>query len=93
MPARRAVERNHEAVIGWMKGAWPQGMTAAALGAWLVFEDEAGFSMAPPKARTWSGAGSPRSSVSGVIPQTHLRSRPCLLPARPPQPADLPWPV
>lgn len=44
MPARRAVERNHEAVIGWMKGAWPQGMTAAALGAWLVFEDEGGFS-------------------------------------------------
>ncbi|MFE2179233.1 transposase [Streptomyces sp. NPDC059455] len=26
----------------------------AALGAWLVFEDEAGFSMTPPTTRTWS---------------------------------------
>ncbi|GHF40081.1 endonuclease [Streptomyces morookaense] len=32
-------------------------MTAAALGAWLVFEDEAGISMTPPKARTWSRRG------------------------------------
>lgn len=29
----------------------------AALGAWLVFEDEAGFSMTPPIARTWSRRG------------------------------------
>jgi hypothetical protein len=29
----------------------------AALGAWLVFEDEAGFSMTPPTARTWSRRG------------------------------------
>lgn len=26
-------------------------------GAWLVFEDEAGFSMTPPQARTWSQCG------------------------------------
>jgi hypothetical protein len=32
-------------------------MTVAALGAWLVFEDEAGFSMTPPTARTWSRRG------------------------------------
>lgn len=32
-------------------------MTAAALDAWLVFEDEAGFSMTPPTARTWSRCG------------------------------------
>ncbi|WP_334029486.1 transposase [Nocardia terpenica] len=31
--------------------------TAAALGAWLVFEDEAGFSMTPPTRRTWSPRG------------------------------------
>nr|WP_085998133.1 transposase [Nocardia tenerifensis] len=30
---------------------------AAALGAWLVFEDEAGFSMTPPTARTWAPRG------------------------------------
>ncbi|WP_458860719.1 transposase, partial [Streptomyces kunmingensis] len=33
------------------------GMTAAALGAFLVFEDEAGFGMTPPKARTWGRCG------------------------------------
>ncbi|MEU4970700.1 transposase [Streptomyces smyrnaeus] len=30
---------------------------AAARGAWLVFEDEAGFSMPPPQAKTWSRRG------------------------------------
>ncbi len=34
-----------------------RGTTAAALGAWLVFEDEAGFSMTPPTSRTWSRRG------------------------------------
>lgn len=34
-----------------------RGNTAAALGAYLVFEDEAGFSMTPPTARTWSRRG------------------------------------
>lgn len=32
-------------------------MTVAALGAWFVFEDEAGFSMTPPTAHTWSRRG------------------------------------
>lgn len=32
-------------------------MTAAALGAYIVFEDEAGFSMTPPRARTWGRRG------------------------------------
>ncbi|MFE2927165.1 transposase [Streptomyces goshikiensis] len=31
-----------------------RGMTAAALGAWIVFEDEAGFSMTPPARSTWA---------------------------------------
>nr|WP_239003515.1 transposase [Nocardia panacis] len=30
---------------------------AATLGVWLVFEDEAGFSMTPPTARTWAPCG------------------------------------
>ncbi|TQE15434.1 IS630 family transposase [Streptomyces ipomoeae] len=33
------------------------GRLAAARGAWLVFEDEAGFSMTPPHAKTWSQRG------------------------------------
>lgn len=32
-------------------------MTAAALGAYVVFEDEDGFAMTPPRARTWSWRG------------------------------------
>ncbi|WP_237553578.1 MULTISPECIES: transposase [unclassified Streptomyces] len=40
------------------------GNTAAALGTYLVFEDEAGFSMTPPAARTWSAVAPPRSSTS-----------------------------
>lgn len=27
------------------------------LGAWIVFEDESGFSMTPPIARTWARRG------------------------------------
>ncbi|WP_159047399.1 IS630 family transposase [Streptomyces sp. XY332] len=34
-----------------------RGTTAAALEAWIVFEDEAGFSMTPPTSRTWSRRG------------------------------------
>ncbi|MFE1199803.1 hypothetical protein ACFW6E_45140 [Streptomyces olivaceoviridis] len=30
---------------------------AAAHGAWIVFEDEAGVSMTPPRARTWGRRG------------------------------------
>ncbi|ROR35813.1 DDE superfamily endonuclease [Kitasatospora cineracea] len=51
--------------------------TAAALGAWVVFEDEAGQSMTPPRARTWGrigrtpvvrvrGRGSGRVSMAGM---------------------------
>jgi hypothetical protein len=39
---------------------------ARALGAWVCFEDEAGQSLRPPKARTWSRGGvTPVVSVSG----------------------------
>lgn len=34
-----------------------RGRLAAVSGAWLVFEDEAGFSMTPPQAKTWSPRG------------------------------------
>ncbi|MFJ5975040.1 transposase [Streptomyces sp. NPDC093060] len=50
---------------------------AAALGAWIVFEDEAGQSLTPPRARTWvrigrtpvvrvRGRGSGRVSMAGM---------------------------
>ncbi|MBP2056102.1 hypothetical protein J2Z21_009119 [Streptomyces griseochromogenes] len=43
-----------------------RGSTAAALDAYLVFEDEAGFSMTPPTARTWSHRGNtPIARVRG----------------------------
>ncbi|WP_157228999.1 transposase, partial [Nocardia brevicatena] len=41
--------------------------TAAAFGAWLVFEDEAGFAMTPPTQRTWS--------VRGHTPVVTVRGR------------------
>ncbi len=34
-----------------------RGRLAAVSGAWLVFEDEAGFSMTPPQTRIWSPRG------------------------------------
>lgn len=51
--------------------------TAAELGAWIVFEDEAGQSMIPPRARAWGrigqtpvvrvrGRGSGRVSMAGM---------------------------
>jgi transposase len=43
----------------------------AALGAWLVFEDEAGFSMTPPTARTWSRRG--HTPVVRVRGRSHRR--------------------
>lgn len=56
--ARRAAEREEKAITGWVKEMWPLAEnTAAALGAFLVFEDEAGFSMMPATSRTWSPRG------------------------------------
>ncbi|MFJ8558109.1 IS630 family transposase, partial [Streptomyces microflavus] len=39
------------------RGVAPRGRLAAARRAWLVFEDEAGFSMTPSHARTWAQRG------------------------------------
>jgi hypothetical protein len=51
--------------------------TAAALGGWIVFEDECGQSLRPPRSRTWGrrgitpvirvrGGGTGRVSVAGL---------------------------
>ncbi|WP_455907808.1 IS630 family transposase [Streptomyces halstedii] len=57
VPARRAMERDDDAVRVGPGGVALRGRLAAVSGAWLVFEDEAGFSMTPPQARTWSQRG------------------------------------
>ncbi|GAA3084721.1 hypothetical protein GCM10020000_83930 [Streptomyces olivoverticillatus] len=58
VPARRALERDDGAVAELGEGDLAlRGRLAAARGAWLVFEDEAGFSMTPPHAKTWSQRG------------------------------------
>ncbi|MGW6893157.1 IS630 family transposase [Streptomyces chartreusis] len=57
IPARRAVERDEEAIRLGEGDLAAGGRTAAALDAWIVFEDESGFSMTPPTARTWARRG------------------------------------
>jgi hypothetical protein len=68
-PARRAVERNDEAIHQWVKHRWPTVKRARRQHALIVFEDESGISLLPsvratwaPKGRTLScGIGSPGS--------------------------------
>jgi transposase len=79
VPAHRAAERDEAAIAAWRAGTWAKvrGL-AAATGAWICFEDEAGQALRPPRARTWarrgrtpvttvSGKGSGRVSVAGLI--------------------------
>ncbi|WP_455431833.1 IS630 family transposase [Streptomyces fagopyri] len=77
-PARRAIERDDAAVEGLEEGDLAAGKsTAAACNGWIVFEDEAGQSMTPPRARSWGrrgstpvvrvrGRGSGRVSMAGL---------------------------
>jgi transposase len=76
-PARRAIERDDDAVEVWKKETAADKSTAAERGAWIVFEDEAGQSITPPRARTWGrigqtpvvrvrGRGSGRVSMAGM---------------------------
>ncbi|WP_456303116.1 IS630 family transposase [Streptomyces mirabilis] len=76
--ARRAIERDDQAVEGLEEGDLAAGKsTAAACDGWIVFEDEAGQSMTPPRARSWGrrgrtpvvcvrGRGSGRVSMAGL---------------------------
>jgi hypothetical protein len=76
-PARRAVERNEEAVMGWVMETWTQvGNSVATLGASLCFEDEAGFSMTPPTARTWARRGHTLVTAATQQPGQHRFHRP-----------------
>ena len=79
VPVHRAAERDPQAVRRWMREVWPEVEKAVReQGSWLVFEDEAGQSLRPPKARTWSrrghtpvvkvtGRGSGRVSLAALV--------------------------
>lgn len=55
-----------------------RGNTAAALGAWIVFKDEAGFSMTPPTSRTWNRRGTtPVIRVRGRSQRRFAIAAPC----------------
>ncbi|WP_438296234.1 IS630 family transposase [Streptomyces sp. HUAS TT7] len=57
VPARRALERDEHQIRLGEGDLADGGSAAAALGAYVVFEDEAAFSMTPPTTRTWSRRG------------------------------------
>lgn len=57
VPARRAVERRGRGRLLGEGDLAASGRVAAALDAWIVFENESGFSMTPPTARTWGRRG------------------------------------
>jgi hypothetical protein len=53
-------KRDDDAVEVRKKETWPRlGAPRRSAGAWIVFEDEAGQSMSPPRARTWGRIGRP----------------------------------
>ena len=67
VPARRAAERDEAAIAAWRQETWPviKGPSRTQ-GAWLVFEDESGQGLRPPKGRTWGRRGkTPVVTVTG----------------------------
>jgi putative transposase len=93
VPVHRAVERDPQAVERWMAEVWPE-VEKAVRGqdAWLVFEDEAGQSLRPPKARTWARCGAHpdrEGHRQGIRPGLARRTR-VHQTRRPTGPADLP---
>ncbi|MGW8861333.1 hypothetical protein ACWGNY_20295 [[Kitasatospora] papulosa] len=81
VPALRAVERRGSRRRLGEGGVATPGTTVAALGAWIVFEDEAGFSMTPPTTHGGGGGGQrrihPGHPCPEPFPASLLRSRPC----------------
>ena len=63
--ARRAIERDDGAVEAWKKETWPR---IKDLGGWIVFEDECGQSMRPPRSRTWGRRGTAPRWTSTAAP-------------------------
>ena len=59
-------ERDEAAIAAWRQETWPVKKAAAGQGAWLVFEDESGQGLRPPKGRTWGRRGrTPVVTVTG----------------------------
>jgi transposase len=56
-PARRTIERDNEAIATWVKQDWPRIKIGRGRGAWIVFQDESGFSLLPPVRGTWAPKG------------------------------------
>jgi transposase len=57
-PAKRARERNPEAIALWKKEKWPRILQQAQReGRTIVFVDESGLSMKPARKSTWAPAG------------------------------------
>ncbi|WP_245238661.1 IS630 family transposase [Streptomyces sp. MZ04] len=60
VPVHRAAERDPHATARWYQQTWPQVQQIVRdRDAWLCFADEAGQTLRPPKARTWSRRGHP----------------------------------
>src|SRR5204863_5879867 len=54
---------------------------AASTGAWILFEDEAGATLRPPKARTWAARGhTPVIAVSGRGGRVSMAALACYRP-------------
>jgi len=57
-PARRAMERDDKAIEQWVNDRWSRvKRNARARGAWIVFQDESGFSLLPSVRSTWAPRG------------------------------------
>src|SRR3954452_22113429 len=56
-PARRAVERDEQAITDWRAHLDPTRGTARARGAWICCADESGLSLIPPVRTTWAPRG------------------------------------
>ncbi len=52
---RQAAERNDEAIEQWVNERWPRAKRAR--NAWIVFQDESGFSLLPSVRSTWPPKG------------------------------------
>lgn len=66
-PVRRALERDEHAVELWKREVWPRVKASRRRPGLDRLEDEAGFSMTPPRARTWGRRGH--------TPVVHVRGR------------------
>ena len=73
--ARRAIERDDGAVDMEEGGLAADKSTAAALGGWIVFEDECGQSLRSSQSSTWGRRGITRSSGSARGTRARLGRR------------------